>query len=60
MESLIKLMIGVSLAGFAIGLAGKAVAVKKNSPSKSEFYSRISIFFLILMFLLIIVYQFIN
>ena len=58
MAGMILIMIGLSVAGFIFGLAGKAGAVKKKSRVKSEFYSRLTVLFLILLFLLVIVYQF--
>ena len=60
MEQLLLVMIGISVIGFIIGLAGKASAVKKSSPGKSEIYTRITTFSLILMFILVILYQFID
>ena len=59
MRSIFLIAIVVSLVGFIVGLAGKAVAVKKNSRRKNEFYSRLSVLFIILMFILLIFYQFI-
>ena len=59
MKELFLTAILVSLAGFIIGLAGKAWAVKQKSLQKNQFFSRVSILFLILMFLLVIFYQFI-
>lgn len=59
MESIFITAIFVSLAGFIIGLAGKAYAVKKKSLKNNQFFSRVSILFLILMFILVIFYQFI-
>jgi hypothetical protein len=39
-------------------LAGKAIATSRKSPKLNEIFSRVSILFLILMFLLLIVYKF--
>ena len=60
MASIVLTSIFISVAGFVWGLAGKAASVKKNSPAKNEFYNRVTTFFIILMFLLVIVYQFIK
>jgi hypothetical protein len=59
METLFLYAIFASLAGFIFGLAGKAWSVKKKSIKKSEFYNRLTVLFLILMFILVIFYQFI-
>jgi len=59
METLFLYGIFVSLAGFLFGLAGKAWAVKKKSVKKNEFFNRLTVLFLILMFILVIFYQFI-
>ena len=59
METLFLYAIFVSLAGFLVGLVGKAWAVNKKSVKKSEFFNRFTILFLILMFILLIFYQFI-
>lgn len=60
MQTLLIILIGLSFAGFIAGLAGKSVAVKKKSLKKSEFYSRITILFLLLMFAFAITYSFLN
>ena len=60
MQTLLIILIGLSFAGFIIGLAGKSVAVKKKSLKKSEFYNWITILFLILMFAFAITYSFVN
>lgn len=60
MAQMILVMIGISVLGFIFGLAGKAWAVKKHLRRKSEFFTRITVLFIILMFLLVIVYQFYN
>lgn len=60
MAQIILVSIFVSMAGFLWGLTGKAISVKKNSPAKNNFYNRVTTFFLILMFFLVIVYQFIK
>jgi len=59
MENLFLTSIFISLGGFIFGLAGKAYAVGKKSPTKNVFFSRVSVLFLILMFILLIFYQFI-
>jgi hypothetical protein len=59
MEQYFLTAIYVSLAGFIVGLAGKAYSVSKKSRKKNEFYSRLSVLFLILMFILLVFYRFI-
>lgn len=59
MKGLFLVAILVSLGGFLIGLAGKAWAVNRKSIQNNQFFSRVSILFLILMFILVIFYQFI-
>jgi hypothetical protein len=59
MESMILTAIYVSAAGFIVGLAGKAWAVGRKSRRKNEFFSRLTVLFLILMFILLIFYRFI-
>jgi len=59
MSLFLLILIGVSFAGFVFGLAGKSVAVKKKSLKKSEIYNKLSVLFLILMFVFVIVYQFV-
>jgi hypothetical protein len=59
MEDIFLTAIYLSAAGFVGGLAGKAFAVKRKSPSKNEFFSRLTVLFLILMFILLIFYRFI-
>ena len=59
MEQMFLVAIGVSFVGFIGGLAGKAVAVKRKSRKQSELFGRITTFSLILMFILVIFYQFI-
>ena len=60
MDFLILILIGLSFAGFIVGLAGKSVAVKQKSRKKSEIYNRITILFLILMFAFAITFSFVN
>jgi hypothetical protein len=50
-------LIGFAFLLFIVGLAGKSRAVKKKSITKSEFYSRVTVFSLILMLLCAIVYS---
>ncbi len=59
MDTLFLYAIFVSLGGFIFGLLGKAWAVKKKSVKKNEFFNRLTVLFLILMFILVIFYQFI-
>lgn len=59
MEDLFLTAIFVSLAGFIVGLAGKAWSVKRKSLKNNHFFNRVSILFLILMFILLIFYRFI-
>lgn len=59
MDDIFIIAIGVAFAGFVIGLAGKAISVKKNSPERNEFFNRFTGLCLILLFLLVIFYQFI-
>jgi hypothetical protein len=58
METLFLSAIYVSAGGFIVGLAGKAIATSRKSPKLNEIFSRLTILFLILMFLLLIVYKF--
>lgn len=57
MEKVLLGLIGFAFLLFIIGLAGKSRAVKKKSIKKSEFYSRVTVFSLILMLLSAIVYS---
>ena len=59
MESLFQSAIAASFVGFVVGLAGKALAVKQGDLKKSEIFSRITVFSLVLMLLLAVAYQFI-
>ncbi len=60
MEHAVLVMLGISILGFVIGLAGKARSLKNGSLRKSEFYVRLTTISLILMFVFVIVYQFIK
>ncbi|MCD4683488.1 MAG: hypothetical protein K8R86_09425 [Bacteroidales bacterium] len=60
MDTFLLVFVGLSFLGFIVGLAGKSVAVKKKSLKKSEFYNRITILFLTLMFAFAITYSFVN
>lgn len=57
MENLFITAIFVSLGGFIVGLAGKAYSVKRKSIKKNQFFNRVSILFLILMFILLVFYK---
>jgi hypothetical protein len=57
MSSTYLILIGISLFGFLWGLYGKAIAVKKGSIRKSEFYKYVTVISLILMFTFVIVYR---
>ena len=59
MEDMMLTAIFVSTGGFILALAGKAWAVSRKSRRKNEFFSRLSVLFLILMFILLIFYRFI-
>ncbi|MCD4698688.1 MAG: hypothetical protein K8S16_20855 [Bacteroidales bacterium] len=59
MENLFIVAIGIAFLGFIVGLAGKAISVKKKLPDKNEFFNRFTGLFLILLFVLVIFYQFI-
>ena len=60
MDTFLLVFVRLSFLGFIVGLAGKSVAVKKKSLKKSEFYNRITILFLTLMFAFAITYSFVN
>ncbi|MBN2175948.1 MAG: hypothetical protein JW731_17595 [Bacteroidales bacterium] len=60
MSAFIIVMIGISFVGFIAGLAGKASSVKNKSMKKSEIFSKLTVLFLILMFVFAIAYQFVN
>ena len=60
MDTFLLIFVGLSFLGFIVGLTGKSVAVKKKSLKKSEFYNRITILFLTLMFAFAITYSFVN
>jgi hypothetical protein len=60
MSTVLLILTGISFVGFIAGLAGKASAVKKKSIKKSEIYNRLTVLFLILMFVFVITYQFVN
>jgi len=60
MDTLLLAFVGISFLGFIVGLAGKSAAVEKKSFKKSEFYNRLTILFLILMFASAITYSFVN
>jgi hypothetical protein len=60
MEKILIVFIGMSLAGFITGLGGKAHSLNTKSLKMNVLFSRLSMFSLILMFLLLIVYQFVN
>ncbi len=57
MEALLMTSIYISFAGFILGLAGKAWAVNRKSQRKSDFFSRVTVLFLILMFLLVVFHR---
>lgn len=59
MESIFQTAIAVAFAGFVIGLAGKAIAVKQRDIQKGEVFGRITVFSLVLLLLLAVFYQFI-
>jgi len=60
MDRIILTAVFVSLAGTIFGMAGKAYAVSRKSLKKSEFFTRVSVLFLILMFILLIFYRIIT
>jgi len=60
MSTFLLVLTGISFVGFIVGLAGKAAAVKKKSLKKSEIYNRLTVLFLILMFVFVITYQFVK
>lgn len=57
MSSTYLILIGISLLGFLWGLYGKAIAVKKASMRKSNFYTYVTVISLILMFTFVIIYR---
>ena len=60
MDKIVLILLGVSTAGFVFGLAAKARAIKRKSIRKSEFYTKFAAISLILMFVFVIIYQFID
>ncbi|MCB2219827.1 MAG: hypothetical protein KQI35_05470 [Bacteroidetes bacterium] len=60
MAHLMLIFLGISVAGFVFGLAAKARAIKNKSIRKSEIYAKVVTISLILMFVFVILYKFID
>jgi len=60
MDKVILILLGISVAGFAFGLAAKARAIKRKKIRRSEIYAKVVAISLILMFVFVIIYQFID
>jgi len=58
MEHIALILLGISVGGFVVGLAGKAQSIKRKSINATEIFTRITTISLILMFVFMIVYLF--
>lgn len=59
MAEAILALIGLSFAGFVVGLSGKSISVKKKSLRMNDFYKILTLISLVLMFVFAILYQFV-
>ena len=59
METILIILVGISFAGFILGLAGKSRGVTKKSIKKSDFYQKVTVVSIILMFVFAIIYRFV-
>jgi len=57
LDTVLIVLVGISFAGFVIGLAGKARAVNRKSVKLGEFYGRVTAVSLVLMFLFAILWK---
>jgi len=57
LDTVLIVLVGISFAGFVLGLAGKARAVNRKSVRLESIYSRITAISLVLMFLFAILWK---
>ncbi len=57
LDTILIVLVGISFAGFVIGLAGKARAVSKKSVKMAEIFGKVTAISLVMMFLFAILWK---
>lgn len=60
METLLIILVGLSVFGFVTGLIGKSIALNKKSLRKNEFFNKLTAVSIVLMFIFAILYHFLT
>lgn len=58
METVLIILVGISVLGFVGGLIGKSIALNKKSIKKNEFFNKLTATAVVLMFVFAIIYHF--
>ena len=60
MQTLLIILVGLSVLGFVTGLIGKSIALNKKSLRKNEFFNKLTAVSIVLMFISAILYHFLT
>ncbi len=60
MQTLLIILVGLSVLGFVTGLIGKSIALNKKSFRKNEFFNKLTAVSIVLMFIFAILYHFLT
>jgi hypothetical protein len=60
MQTLLIILVGLSVLGFVTGLIGKSIALNKKSLRKNEFFNKLTAVSIVLMFIFAILYHFLT
>ncbi|NOX48596.1 MAG: hypothetical protein GXO89_16635 [Chlorobi bacterium] len=60
MKTLLIILVGFAVLGFATGLVGKSIALNKKSLRKNEFFNKLTAVSIVMMFIFAILYHFLT